>query len=962
VATDGLRFTATDFADTGEFQFEVRRFYPRFWNRRGRDPSSLPIEPNGFVLTMGDVTPASVLEVSTSQGDFSVPVGKFGYGAAKRLMDGRVEYRRVPTARQFVESPTEDAYPAAVTDGDGRLCVAYLAFKHGPGFEKRPPMTTAPEDFGFLATPVGGDQIMFTRCEEGVWSEPAALTGAGDLLGVAMAVDGDGRLWIVWAANVEDNWDLYALVQQDTTRQDTGWPKPVRVTTQSGSDFNPVLSTDSESRVWVAWQSFGEDDSDVYAARQEGDAFGEPQQIAASSANDWLPAIAASTDGRVAVAWDSYDRGNYDVAVRVWQDGQWGEGQCVAGTAKNEARASAVFDQQNRLWIAYEISPEGWGKDYGPYDRRPKNTQLYKERAIGVRVLHAGSMYQPDADVNRAQPMPGGQPRFPKSGNAVRAASPKLAVDATGRLWLSTRCRIDRYDNQVGGTWMTFLTTLDPKGWRKSVATPQSDGFLHETSALVPAPGGGLYVVSCTDGRFRNAATFGQTGRRRRGGAAASKPATTRTRIEYPDRLFNKELAVADTGRLARVDGELVLKTVDPDAPAGPLPAAKAEAEHVAAMREYRVELGGKTLRLSRGEFHRHTEFSSDGAGDGSIYDMWRYGLDMAALDWIGNGDHDNGTGREFSWWYTQKTISLFQVPGAFSPMYTYERSCNYPDGHRNAVFAKRGVRPLARLQGGLGKAKDDLPPEAKRPSTPDTEMFYSYLRYFDGVCASHTSGTDMGTDWRNNDPKVEPIVEIYQGDRQNYERPGAPRTNTAEYSIGGWRPLGFVSRALMMGYRLGFQASSDHISTHMSYCNVWVEEPTREAILAAMKLRRVYGSTDNIIADVRCGEHFMGEEFTIDRQPTLEVKLIGTAPFAEVVIVKDNEYVYSAEPNQQVVEFKWADMAAEVGKTSYYYIRGKQVGQTETRKVNGTKGRVEFEFDDGELVWVSPMWITYQP
>mgnify|MGYP000060690062 CR=1 FL=1 len=31
-----------------------------------------------------------------------------------------------------------------------------------------------------------------------------------------------------------------------------------------------------------------------------------------------------------------------------------------------------------------------------------------------------------------------------------------------------------------------------------------------------------------------------------------------------------------------------------------------------------------------------------------------------------------------------------------------------------------------------------------------------------------------MGTDWRDNNAKVEPIVEIYQGCRQSYEMPGA--------------------------------------------------------------------------------------------------------------------------------------------------------------------------------------------
>ena len=36
-----------------------------------------------------------------------------------------------------------------------------------------------------------------------------------------------------------------------------------------------------------------------------------------------------------------------------------------------------------------------------------------------------------------------------------------------------------------------------------------------------------------------------------------------------------------------------------------------------------------------------------------------------------------------------------------------------------------------------------------------------------------------MGTDWRDNDPDAEPVVEIYQGMRQNYEMPEAPRSNS---------------------------------------------------------------------------------------------------------------------------------------------------------------------------------------
>jgi len=118
----------------------------------------------------------------------------------------------------------------------------------------------------------------------------------------------------------------------------------------------------------------------------------------------------------------------------------------------------------------------------------------------------------------------------------------------------------------------------------------------------------------------------------------------------------------------------------------------------------------------------------------------------------------------------------------------------------------------------------------------PDTQMFYRYLRQFNGIVAMHTSGTGMGTDWRDSDPITEPVVEIYQGDRQNYEIPGGPRTNSEEDSIGGWRPKGFVSLALEMGYKMAFQASSDHISTHQSYCNILVKDFSRQGIRTPFK------------------------------------------------------------------------------------------------------------------------------
>jgi hypothetical protein len=240
-------------------------------------------------------------------------------------------------------------------------------------------------------------------------------------------------------------------------------------------------------------------------------------------------------------------------------------------------------------------------------------------------------------------------------------------------------------------------------------------------------------------------------------------------------------------------------------------------------------------------------------------------------------------------------------------------------------------VRTLPRLvgQGGVIDA--------------DTTMLYDYLKEHDGICASHTSATGMGTDWRDVNPVYEPFVEIYQGHRQSYEYLGAPRTARRRgESLGGWQPLGMVWNALALQYKFGFEASSDHISTHISYAIALADDTTRPAILDAFRRRHCYAATDNIIMDVRSGDHLMGDEFDANGPVKLKVFVRGTAAIARVDIIKDFRYVYSTEPRNEQVEFEWTD--DEQGRPaglSWYYVRALQA--------------------DGELAWASPIWVHTQ-
>ncbi len=197
-----------------------------------------------------------------------------------------------------------------------------------------------------------------------------------------------------------------------------------------------------------------------------------------------------------------------------------------------------------------------------------------------------------------------------------------------------------------------------------------------------------------------------------------------------------------------------------------------------------------------------------------------------------------------------------------------------------------------------------------------------------------------MGTDWRDNDPEVEPVVEIYQGHRHNYEHFGAPRSPTEQTQIGGYEPAGFIWNALEKGYKLGFQSSSDHVSTHLSYAIVYAEDTSRTALIEAFKKRHCYAATDNILLDVRSGDHFMGDTFTTKEPLAVSVTVRGTASLSKVHVVRDNKYVFSTEPNGREVKLTYRDDDAKPGETHYYYVRVEQ--------------------SDGNLAWGSPLWVTF--
>ena len=235
---------------------------------------------------------------------------------------------------------------------------------------------------------------------------------------VAMAIDGKRRVWVIWSANKNGNFDIYAKYWQKGK-----WSPEIRLTSDAGTDVNPVAAADSTGRVWVAWQAYRNGNLEVLAAAQEGDKFTAEKAHFLLPASDWDPSIAAAPNGEVAVAWDTYDKGDYDVYFRRLR---FSEKEIamdppvpVAASPGFEARSSIAYDPQNRLWIAYEASDAKWGKEYGPYNT--SGNPLYLNHIVRVKCFDGqNALMTPDDPADLLMKLPHASTRWAAGADCKR--------------------------------------------------------------------------------------------------------------------------------------------------------------------------------------------------------------------------------------------------------------------------------------------------------------------------------------------------------------------------------------------------------------------------------------------------------------------------------------------------------------------------------------------------------------
>ncbi|MGH9657045.1 MAG: hypothetical protein ACRD96_00790, partial [Bryobacteraceae bacterium] len=697
----------------------------------------------------------------------------------------------------------------------------------------------------------------------------------------SLAAGEGGGLWVFWSEREGDAWHIWGRAKTGSS-----WRPPERLTREGSNTFHRAASGPG-GRVFLVYQSFRNGQSDIYLRTLDAGGWSAEMRVSESAANDWEPAVAAGAGGNAYIVWDSYDKGDYDVFFRALEGGRLAPVRAVTTSPKFEAHAAVAVDGQGRPWIAWNESGVNWGKDQGFLIPTPLATPLHQQRDVRVVALEGGRW--------RAAPrLPG------VDGNAEH---PQIVFDGRGALQMVFRRWTRRLARSIGSAmaWENYVAEFDGRRWTPPRPIGHSAGSIEKHAGLGRDERGDVWVAWMTDNR----------------------PFSTMV----PQ---NADVLVARIGSAALSSSMASLEPLGEEFVEA-IPVHNNEAADVKAIRGYRIAAGAKQYGIYRGDMHRHTDVSQDFKYDGSLLEVYRYGLDAAGFDYIVPTDHQSGYDQEYTWWQNEKLVDLFQVAGAFTPLYGTERSVRYPNGHRNVVFAQRGVRPLP------------IPPE-EASGQAGAARLYEFLRKNRGISMPHSSATAQGTDWRDNDPEVEPLIEIFQGYRNSYEYEGAPRSATTLNQAAqksGWQPEGFWWNALAKGYKLGVQASSDHWSTHISYACILAESATREGLFDGLRKRHAYAATDNIILDVRAragGEtYIMGDSFTASTAPQIAVRAIGTGAIKQVDLVKNRRFVYTSRPGTKETAFEFTDREFGAGE-SWYYVRVLQ--------------------EDGQLAWSSPIWV----
>lgn len=329
------------------------------------------------------------------------------------------------------------------------------------------------------------------------------------------------------------------------------------------------------------------------------------------------------------------------------------------------------------------------------------------------------------------------------------------------------------------------------------------------------------------------------------------------------------------------------------------------------------------------GDLHVHTAFSIDcierEKQEITPAQAFAYARDINCLDFAAVTDHHSPSrderhriGEE-NWRETLAAVRRYNADGEFAAFPGFEFRCDRGD---TAVV--------------LGREYDYA--RINDPAITDIRSLWRSFKSCDYLTIPHfhNPGKLPEGEWHVcPDEGVEPVLEIFSC-HGSYERDQVLERHIA--AMKSFRPDRHGRYFLQHGYRYGFVCNSDGHKGHVGQNGliaVYAEELTRGAILAAIRNRRVYGTTNARIRLLfTMNGHLMGAVLPNTTEKRLFVSVAGERPFKAVDVFRDGDLHKRYKPYARECEF---EETIRDESPSSWYVRAIQV--------------------DNEIAYASPIW-----
>ncbi|MBI5397350.1 MAG: carbohydrate binding domain-containing protein [Verrucomicrobia bacterium] len=694
------------------------------------------------------------------------------------------------------------------------------------------------------------------------------------VLGLKAVPAGD-KVFILYAAEVNKNWDIYAVPCSAA-----GPGKPVRITTSDAVDVKPAGAW-RDGTLWLAWESSADGWRRIVAASVRDGEVSKPEPVSAADASNYDPTVAAMPGGDVFVAWHSFRNNNFDVFLRRRKsEGTW-EAERRVTQAPTVDRHPLLAANGNDLWLIYEnalmgqaVGDEGIKKPsaYAVGGTRTRRLMLAKVTPDG---LLSPKGYAEKAPVFRS-----------------KAEAPTVTFDTAGRLWLACRTVTAPAGKKAKSrAWNVSVTSFDGRAWSEpAVVSHVAGADRYPGLALV---GERLVVSYQADG------------------TPILYDSEEKSKSAVSDIHFASLLCKGPATSVASPELEPLVEPKDEFLP-GQIRVLRGEDRTTRS-----ITYKGQKLNLYYGNLHDHTEISQcNRTGDESVDESYANMRDITGCDFAAATDHGYNQ-NPYLWNLTAKLARANYDAPRFLTFLAEEWTSSFEEysekhpygfyGHRNLIFADPYFPCWwnARTRYTPAQVWEDL-----------RKMNANFVQIPHQIADTG----NVPTDWDFTDEVAQPIAEIFQC-RGSYEYKGTPR------EAGSTTPRGyFMQDAWARGIVIGVIAAPDHGGGTGKAC-VFAPDLSREAVLDGLRARRCFGTTAaKMFLDVRVNGHFMGEKVTkpAGATVTVEVKTDCPGDIDRVEVCRNNEFIHCKTDGGRQSQFTFTDSRPLPGR-SYYYVRVMQ-------------------------------------